>query len=94
MSDPGDHSILISRTDSIGVSVDLHLSQPLHLSLGVPQGSILGPTLFSIATGDIPYAVKNSHIYLYADDFFFQLQQAFINLRLSLNAAKTKDKIR
>lgn len=35
---------------------------------GVPQGSILGPILFSIFTFDLPDAVKYSQIHLYADD--------------------------
>jgi hypothetical protein len=44
------------------------LSQSLPVNKGVPQGSIIGPKLFSIYINNIAQAVGSSHIHLYADD--------------------------
>lgn len=44
------------------------LSSPLAVSMGVPQGSILGLTLFSVYINDIALSAGDSLIHLYADD--------------------------
>ena len=43
------------------------LSGPLAVSMGMLQGSILGPTLFPVYINDVALAVGNSLIHLYAD---------------------------
>jgi hypothetical protein len=38
------------------------------VSMGLPQGSILGLTLFSVFINDVALAASDSQIHLYADD--------------------------
>ena len=50
------------------VSLNNNSSNMERIYSGVPQGSILGPLLFSIFINDIVSCCKNSSIHLYADD--------------------------
>ena len=43
-------------------------SDELYVSCGIPQGSVLGPCLFSLYTNDMPDSVTSGALYLYADD--------------------------
>ena len=43
-------------------------SEPKTISYGVPQGSILGPKLFSIFVNDLPESITRGNVFMFADD--------------------------
>lgn len=51
------------------VSCHGSISKPLTIKSGVPQGSVLGPVLFSIYTADFPKYLQHCQLHMYADDF-------------------------
>jgi hypothetical protein len=58
-------SFLSNRQFSVKINDNFSSFQPI--LAGVPQGSILGPTLFNIYTSDIPQS-PHINIILFADD--------------------------
>lgn len=67
------------------------LSGPIAVSMGVPQGSILRPTLFSLYINDVALAVGDAQIHLYADDTILytsdpSLDTVLSNLQESFNS--------
>ena len=63
------------------------LSGPLAVSMGVSQGSIIRPTLFSVYINDVALAAGDYLIHLSS---FNAIQHSFRGLQLLLNASKTK----
>lgn len=59
-------SYLYNRTQR--TKIDHAVSTPLKMSSGVPQGSILGPLLYTLYTSDFLKVVKYCQMHFYADD--------------------------
>lgn len=74
------------------------MSEKLAVNSGVPQGSILGPLLFTVYINNLSENVINAKMHLYADDTIIycsakspaetilRLQKAFENIQLNLQA--------
>ena len=81
-------SYLTNRTQA--VCVEDELSSPMPVLSGVPQGSILGPVLFTLYINDLPSCIQFSNIMMYADDTVIYLSSTStsdIELKLNLDLA-------
>ena len=69
------------------VEFDGFLSKSLEIKTGVPQGSVLGPFLFSIYINDLPVSTNLFKMIMYADDttLFCDINN-IQNLEITLNA--------
>ncbi len=63
------HSYLHNRTQSVITSK--HVSKKLDVTYGFPQGSVLGPILFSIFVNDLSQHTPGCLVIQYADDTQF-----------------------
>lgn len=68
-------SYLGNRSQSVFLNGDI--SDPLPVTRGVPQGSILGPLLFSCYANDLPQRLVNCKLHMYADDVQIYLGTTF-----------------
>ncbi len=59
-------SYLTDRSQS--VMFDGPMTDPLHINISVPQGSILGPLLFLLYLNGLPTVAQDCSVNMYADD--------------------------
>ncbi|KAF2350243.1 Reverse transcriptase domain [Trinorchestia longiramus] len=71
---------------SHAVRLENTISSPIQNDFGIPQGSILGPLLFSIIINDFPSMPSNTRISMYADD----VQIAMTSVPAKLSQTKNK----
>ena len=71
-------SYLTSQTQTVTISDNC--SSYLETRCGVPQGSVLGPSLFLIYINDISNIVLDSKLLLFADDTAFITTNADVKL--------------
>ena len=81
-------SYLTNRQQSTRLATSL--SEQLTITLGVPLGSILGTTLFSLYMNDLPEVIKFSNIESYVDDtkIYFSFASKNIDSCLRHNVAE------
>lgn len=76
---------------SFYVSINIAKSNSFNIQAGVPQGSVLSPTLFNIFTSDINISTPSCEIALFADDTAIYCSGKNPNKIISsLNAATTQ----
>ena len=59
------------------------LSSSINILSGVPQGSVLGPLLFSMFINDLPAVLKFCVIHMFADDVQLYLGSTYTNIEYS-----------
>ena len=69
------------------VELSEYQSEPKTITFGVPQGSILGPKLFSIFVNDLPESITSGNVFMFADDTtIYTISKDIDNITLTLQS--------
>jgi hypothetical protein len=71
------------------VKFNSQLSEPLHIKCGVPQGSILGPLLFTLYVASIGTALTHMNFHQYADDLQLYMEFTVNNYQEAFQCVNT-----
>ena len=76
------HGFLSNRRQR--VSINGHFSELSDVTSGVPQGSVLGPLLFTIYVNDLPSRVDSSLLLFANDTKLFRCMMTLLNYNRTL----------
>ena len=68
-------------------------SDTMPTCVSIPQGSVLGPTLFSLFTYDLPSCVESRSLFLFADDITIYRIIKRMADKSSLSVGKSLDEL-